>query len=167
MDIQSEINTSPIGMHYHVCESCAEVFTAETTDTPYPDGTVEYVGYDTNTPLWCGCDGSVGGREDKMCKDCTELLSDNYYEDRDDDINFADPGGTSSLRAAYGVHNGKCESCGGVADNADNFCRNCGKEFNQRNISCSCGRPNMLTAEDKALGYCCDMCARRNEMDCD
>jgi hypothetical protein len=132
MDTQPEIYT-PIGMHYHVCESCGEVFTAETTDDPYEDG-------DDTIPVWCGCDGSSGGREDKMCKDCTELLSDNYYEDQDDGVHFADPGGESALRA----------------ETPDN----------PRNLPCpNCGAEGVLTPEDVALHYCCDVCAQRRELD--
>ena len=47
---------------------------------------------------------------------------------------FADPGGTSALRAA----------------SADN----------PRNLPCpSCGWPNRLTPADVARSYCCDSCA--------
>jgi hypothetical protein len=140
METQPEIATSPIGKHYYICQECNTPFIDEGDENSYD--------------------------EDQTCEECTDLLDDNYYyEDRDDEIHFADPGGTSALRAEHGVRNGKCESCSGVAEETDNFCRNCGKEFNQRNISCSCGRPNMLTAEDKALGYCCDVCADARERD--
>ena len=57
------------------------------------------------------------------------------YDDEDDDrIIFADPGGRSALRAATTT--------------------------NPRNLPCpTCGRPNMLTPRDRALGYQCDRCA--------
>jgi hypothetical protein len=168
MDTQPEIAASPIGMHYHVCESCAEVFTAETTENPYPEDedTVVQTLY-ADIPIFCGCDGSVG-REDKMCPDCTELLSDNYYEDRDDEIHFADPGGNSALRAEHGVQNGLCIKCDGAVDDTDSYCRHCGAHLNQRGFPCpSCRAEKVLTLEDVHLGYVCDTCADRNERDCD
>jgi hypothetical protein len=75
-----------------------------------------------------------------MCSDCTDLLDDNYYDDRDDEVHFADPGGESALRA----------------ETPDN----------PRNLPCpNCGVEDVLTPEDVALHYCCDACARRREMD--
>ena len=58
-----------------------------------------------------------------------------YKQDPDDfDLDFADPGGNSALRAA--------------------------SRFNPRNIACpTCGRKNMLTPKDQDLGYQCDFCA--------
>jgi len=51
---------------------------------------------------------------------------------------FADPGGTSTLRAA--------------------------SRRNPRNLPCpTCGEPNMLTPADRAAGYQCDSCADRAE----
>jgi len=59
---------------------------------------------------------------------------DDYFE-----TEFADPGGTSALRAS--------------------------SKSNPRNLSCpDCGRKNALTPKDRALGYCCNSCADRNEM---
>lgn len=59
------------------------------------------------------------------------------YDDRDD-IDFADPGGSSALRAAT--------------------------PNNPRNLPCpSCHAPNRLTPKDRALGYQCDRCADRAE----
>ena len=61
--------------------------------------------------------------------------------DDDDDgrYEFADPGGESALRAA--------------------------SPSNLRNLPCpDCQAPDRLTPKDVALGYCCDACARRNEM---
>lgn len=62
------------------------------------------------------------------------------YEDDDftDGERFAQPGGTSALRAAT--------------------------RSNPRNLPCpTCGRPNMLTPKDRSLGYQCDLCADRDE----
>lgn len=68
----------------------------------------------------------------------------NYYDeemewdDSDERLIFADPGGVSALRA----------------ETIDN----------PRNLSCpTCGEPNLLTPEDRRLGYQCDQCARRDE----
>lgn len=64
-----------------------------------------------------------------------------YPEDFDDDrdLVFADPGGESALRAA--------------------------SASNPRNLPCpSCKVPNRLTPADRARGYQCDACARRDEM---
>lgn len=59
------------------------------------------------------------------------------YDDFDPD--FADPGGESALRAATPT--------------------------NPRNLPCpTCKAPNKLTPKDRALGYQCDACARRDEM---
>lgn len=58
----------------------------------------------------------------------------------DDDMDFADPGGRSALRAA--------------------------SKHNPRNLPCpSCGRKNRLTPADAAAGYQCDACAARSEGD--
>ena len=59
-------------------------------------------------------------------------------DDDRDDLDFADPGSGSALRAAT--------------------------EDDPRDQPCpDCGRENMLTGRDVALGYCCDRCADRNE----
>lgn len=56
----------------------------------------------------------------------------------DDDIEFAEPGSRSALRAA--------------------------SRDNPRNLPCpTCGRPNRLTPKDAALGYQCNRCADRDE----
>lgn len=62
-----------------------------------------------------------------------------YDDDRElSDDDFADPGGRSALRAAT--------------------------KSNPRNRSCpNCGRRNVLTPKDVALGYQCDRCADRAE----
>ena len=53
-------------------------------------------------------------------------------------VEFADPGGTSALRAA--------------------------SRRNPRNLPCpTCGEPNRLTPADRAQGYQCDGCANRSE----
>lgn len=68
-----------------------------------------------------------------------------YYDDDngdDFDIDFADPGGTSALRAS--------------------------SANNPRNLPCpTCRRPNLLTPADRARGYQCDSCADRAERGCD
>lgn len=68
-----------------------------------------------------------------------ELEMSRYYHDYDeDDIQFADPGGNSSLRAS--------------------------SKNNPRNLPCpTCGQPNRLTPADRALGYQCDSCADKAE----
>ena len=64
-----------------------------------------------------------------------------YYEEdygEDDDIDFADPGGESALRAAT--------------------------PDNPRDKPCpTCHWPNMLTRRDVAFGYQCDSCAKAME----
>ena len=55
-----------------------------------------------------------------------------------DDVGFADPGGTSALRAAT--------------------------KGNPRNLPCpTCGSPDRLTPLDVAAGYHCDTCANATE----
>lgn len=62
---------------------------------------------------------------------------DNYPDDGDD-IDFAEPGSNSALRAATAS--------------------------NPRNRPCpTCERPNKLTPHDIALGYQCNSCADRDE----
>jgi len=64
------------------------------------------------------------------------------YDDDDDRIDFADPGGNSALRAA--------------------------SARNPRNLPCpNCGAANRLTPADQARGYQCDRCADRAERGCD
>lgn len=64
--------------------------------------------------------------------DGDDLIDDDY------DIDFADPGGNSALRAAT--------------------------KDNPRNLPCpDCGTENVLTPKDRELGYCCNRCADRNE----
>jgi len=56
------------------------------------------------------------------------------YGDDDDQIDFADPGGRSALRAET--------------------------DQNPRNLPCpNCKRPNMLTPADRRAAYQCDICA--------
>jgi hypothetical protein len=71
-----------------------------------------------------------------------EVRIEDYYEHYDDEyemeMEFADPGGRSALRAA--------------------------SRSNPRNIACpTCGRANMLTPADRARGYQCDVCADEAE----
>jgi hypothetical protein len=57
------------------------------------------------------------------------------------EIQFADPGGNSPLRAAT--------------------------KDNPRNLPCpTCKQPNRLTKADRAEGYQCDECADRSERGC-
>lgn len=59
-------------------------------------------------------------------------------DEYDMDVDFADPGGRSALRAA--------------------------SKSNPRNLPCpDCGRKNVLTPKDREQGYCCNRCADRNE----
>lgn len=60
------------------------------------------------------------------------------YGDEDYDMDFADPGGRSALRAAT--------------------------RSDPRNRRCpTCRKPNRLTTRDRDLGYQCDQCADRAE----
>jgi hypothetical protein len=60
------------------------------------------------------------------------------YDERDEGIEFADPGGRSALRAA--------------------------SASNPRNLPCpNCKRKNAITPADRARGYQCDRCADRAE----
>ena len=62
---------------------------------------------------------------------------DDWCED-EGDCDFADPGGTSALRAETAS--------------------------NPRNLPCpTCHEPNRLTPADRAHGYQCDACADRDE----
>ena len=64
------------------------------------------------------------------------------FDDDDYEINFADPGGNSALRAET--------------------------EDNPRDLPCpTCRAPNRLTPADRARGYQCDSCADRIERGCD
>jgi hypothetical protein len=57
--------------------------------------------------------------------------------DDEPDVDFAEPGGRSALRAAT--------------------------DDNPRDLPCpDCGAENRLTPKDVALGYCCDFCADAN-----
>lgn len=65
---------------------------------------------------------------------------DDDYDGPDDgdDIDFAEPGGNSAIRAAT--------------------------PNNPRNLPCpTCHAPNRLTQADRALGYQCNTCADRDE----
>lgn len=76
--------------------------------------------------------------EDDDLWDDFEDDEDNGDFDEDDEIQFKDPGGNSSLRAA--------------------------SETNPRNLPCpNCGTANCLTPADRAQGYVCDPCADRAE----
>jgi hypothetical protein len=69
---------------------------------------------------------------------------DDYEDNGEDeyeadyDLDFAEPGGNSALRAA--------------------------SEDNPRNLPCpTCGEPDRLTPKDVQLGYQCNVCADRDE----
>lgn len=65
-------------------------------------------------------------------------FEDDRWPFEDDDVEFAEPGGRSALRAA--------------------------SASNPRNLPCpSCGRENRLTPEDVSRGYQCNACADRAE----
>ena len=70
------------------------------------------------------------------------FVKDDWYDDDAealDRMDFADPGGTSAMRAA--------------------------SSGNPRNLPCpTCHEPNRLTPKDRALGYQCDTCADFDEM---
>jgi hypothetical protein len=60
------------------------------------------------------------------------------FDDNGRDLDFADPGGRSALRAS--------------------------SRRNPRNLPCpNCGAKNRLTPADRARGYQCDSCADRAE----
>lgn len=70
-----------------------------------------------------------------MCGRCDD---EDYFDGNEDDMDFAQPGGNSALRAA--------------------------SASNPRNLPCpNCEAPNRLTPRDVALGYQCDRCADRAE----
>ncbi len=92
---------------------------------------------DRDDECHCDCCEHKGGGCNCEC-DCCEVDDepDDYDPmDYDDDYSeFADPGGRSALRAAT--------------------------RDNPRDLPCpTCGRENMLTPKDVALGYQCDHCA--------
>jgi ribosomal protein L37AE/L43A len=65
-------------------------------------------------------------------------MTSDYHGDDDDEMQFADPGGRSALRAA--------------------------SKGNPRDLPCpTCGEPNRLTRADQMRGYQCDACADRAE----
>lgn len=63
---------------------------------------------------------------------------DDDYDGDSDDMDFAEPGSNSALRAATAS--------------------------NPRNLPCpTCHAPDRLTPKDRALGYQCNACADRSE----
>ncbi len=70
--------------------------------------------------------------------DWDEYASEKMDFDEDDDLDFADPGGNSALRAATPT-NPRIHPCP------------------------NCGAEDRLTPKDVALGYQCDPCADRAE----
>lgn len=78
--------------------------------------------------------------DEQIEEDHDHYERDYEYEDQydNDGPHFADPGGTSALRAVT--------------------------KINPRNLPCpNCGAANRLTPADRALGYQCDSCADRAE----
>jgi len=77
----------------------------------------------------CGAEtAGAGPASCGMCVEAVRLAGDAY------DLDFAEPGGNSALRAAG--------------------------PGNPRNLACpECGRRNVLTPADVARGYRCDVCA--------
>ena len=97
-------------------------------------------------PICCGDinelhDGSLVYDEESYCQGCCEAHNPRRLDgdDREDSgIHFADPGGTSSLRAATPT--------------------------NPRNLPCpDCGDEDVLTPLDVACGYHCDRCSDQAE----
>lgn len=98
-----------------------------------------------------GVDEPCGAWKDEaetFCESCADYDRELEYEARMDereymreqgiDLDFADPGGRSALRA----------------ETPDN----------PRDLPCpNCGKPNRLTPADRARGYQCDECADRLE----
>ena len=83
---------------------------------------------------------------DSPCPSCEDNPPDpedddndcSWPDDEDDRSMFAEPGGTSALRAA--------------------------SPSNPRNLPCpNCGEPNRLTPADRALSYQCNTCADKAE----
>ena len=75
---------------------------------------------------------------DCNCDACVLGYTEEEDERWDYDLDFADPGGVSALRAA--------------------------SPSNPRNLPCpNCGEPDRLTPADRARGYQCDACADRAE----
>lgn len=84
-------------------------------------------------------EGAILDREYDHSDDDRDNEDPDYDPEERYDLEFADPGGESALRAA--------------------------SASNPRNLPCpTCKRPNMLTPADKRRGYQCDGCARRDEM---
>ena len=78
--------------------------------------------------------------ENAECQECQDESENEgqSYDDGEDRSEFAEPFGTSALRAVSAT--------------------------NPRNLPCpTCGEPNRLTPKDKDLGYPCDSCADRAE----
>ena len=74
----------------------------------------------------------------KYIESTDEWLEEEWDEEYLREMEFADPGGNSALRAA--------------------------SPTNPRNLPCpTCGRPNRLTPKDRELGYQCDQCADATE----
>lgn len=80
----------------------------------------------------------LDGMSEEDWEDMVSEKMDREFYGEDGDIEFADPGGNSALRAA--------------------------SKHNPRNLPCpNCEMPNRLTPADVARGYQCDPCADRTE----
>lgn len=90
---------------------------------------------------------------------------DTYYPgcEEDHDLDFANPGSDSALRATNSA-GGRCRSCKKRVSERDHYCKHCGTHLNPRVNPCpNCETPNVLTDDDVQLGYVCDSCAEWRE----
>jgi hypothetical protein len=143
--------TDSFGCEYlDVCQECKDEITAYHASPEARTGCCDYCSkHATDLADWRDYDEGMAGPLYRVCGECrrkanehaaAEAEENTCYEDDDfdDDIQFADPGGTSALRA----------------ETADN----------PRNLPCpTCHEPDRLTPADRARGYQCDSCADRAE----
>jgi ribosomal protein L37AE/L43A len=97
-------------------------------------------GYDAGPECDHDCDNCGRAVMERELTDdgCVHCDRDDDGDDETSGIHFADPGGRSALRAA--------------------------SASNPRDLPCpNCGAPNVLTPQDRALGYQCDRCADQAE----
>lgn len=103
---------------------------------------------------------------------CSSCGNSHYYEDRDDDrygdfvdgVGVSDPGSDSLLRAETGGNQGYCPACRCEVAVTNRWCACCGQKLNPRIFPCgSCDTPGVLTEADVLAGYCCNVCASRND----
>jgi hypothetical protein len=138
-----------------------------------------------NRPHTTACRKGILEDSVLSCPGCEDQERDEYEHEKmlnegysdGDNIEFADPGGTSSLRAEnvltrytkHGdVHYCRVHGCHAMVGKRANYCPACGSKLNQRSFPCpDCGLKDALTQEDVALGYHCNRCAYRIERDVD